>query len=623
MAIPNQTITMHHVGDVIEDIAMSMRAEDFPHIASLLTDLYSNPIAAIIREYSTNAWDSHVSAGVVRPIEITLPSEGRLEFVVQDYGLGLNVNDLRDVYSMYGYSSKRGSNDVVGQLGLGCKSGLTYAEMFTITSVKDGVKTIAVSTKDEHGIGVIKVLDTLGTDEPNGVRITIPVERYDVNRFVTEAESFYQFWQPGSVLINGKPPAVPTWVETALRLDDDTWLVQSNAGLRSSYVIMGNVAYPVDDAQCGRVTRRFVANLNIGDVDIAPSREDVRHTRHTDATLAELRNHINLNFQRALDKALATTTSRWEETVLKALWMDRNISLRADSDRPIWSFNPSVSWGRKAQSHLSYSITNIAKSNVHIVTGFVAKNLSSAARDRLVEFGGSKAFFVIIPVGVAGVGMLEGRSNVTTWDDILGKTAKPKGPKAARGPKVETVYTVLTGPDMTADELAAVSGKVLYLNPGESMSYGMLDATVVRLYSPNQLPRLQRFVPGMVYYHDELQTQRKAAAAALTEQDSIIASARALSSAFGVFDHTKVADPELAEHIRLSKVADTVTLAKAHTLNVQVPTKPLPDYAKRYPLVGNGYYHSDKTIVAERLFYINAKYASIVAEQATLDTKAS
>lgn len=626
MAIPNQTITMHHVGDVMEDIAMSMRAEDFPHIAGLLTDLYSNPIAAVIREYSTNAWDSHVSAGLKRPIEVSLPTEDRLEFVVQDYGLGLNVNDLREVYSMYGYSSKRDTNDVAGMLGLGCKSGLTYAEMFTVTAVKDGVKTVAMSTKDEHGIGVIKVLDTLGTDEPNGVRITIPVDRFDLNRFRNEAIDFYQFWEDGTVLIDGEAPAAPSWLGTSLRLDADTWLVRHDAGLMSSYVTMGNVAYPVDDARVGRVSYRFVARLNIGDVDIAPSREDVRHTRHTDATLAELTEHIGANYKRAIDRALSSTESRWEETLLKALWMDRNLGVRASSDRPIWTYNPHISWGRKAQGHTSYPISRFAQNidSTWVVTGFSAKNLSASARDRLVEYVGRKASFVIVPDGVTGVGQLEGRPNTVAWTEVVGNTTKPKGARAARGPKVETRYTIMGGDALTADELAALSGKVLYLDSNEHPTNGTLGATVVRLYSSNQLPRLKRYVPGLVHYSDELQRQRAAALAALTDEDARIAQARTLHGVCKALDHTKVDDPDLAEHIRLSKVPNTATMDQASALGIAVKHSPLVDYFKKYPLLASGSYYShsisDKVVQAERLFYVNAKYASLTS---ALDSKAS
>jgi len=628
MAIPSNTVTMHHVGTTVEDIAMGIRSEDFRYLADVLNGLYSDTIAAPIREYSTNAWDSHVAAGVTRPIEISLPTADDLTFTVQDFGLGMSVDDLRNTYAMYGASDKRDSNEVAGQLGLGSKSGLSYAEAFTITAVKGGVKTIAMSTKDDHGLGVIKVLDTVGTDEPNGVRITIPVDRSDMSDFRQKAIELFQFWAPGSVIIDGEAPAEPSWLATALRLDEDTWVVRPDSGLYRSYVIMGNVAYPVPDAQVvganhRSVSRRFVARLNIGDVDFVPSREEVKHTRHTDATLAELGEHIGANFNRALARANAKAPTRWAETLLKTLWMDRNLSLRASQERPIWTYNPS-GWGRKAQGHVSYSISHLAQAATWVITGFSAKNISATARERLVEFASNKTTFVVIPAGVQGTGQLEGRPNVVTWDEIVGATVKPKADRAARGPKEETLYTVVGASSMTAPQLAAISGKVLYLNPDEGARHGTLDATVVKLYSVNQLARVRRFVPGIVYYSDEVQAQRKAALAAITPHDKRIVQARTLSGVFASFDPAKVDDPELAEHIRLSKAADTDTLSKAKALGIGVSHTPLPDYAGRYPLVGNGYYHAsaDKALAADRVFYVNAKYASII-EAAAAEAVAS
>lgn len=57
-----------------ETVAMSVDAASMAHVMSILTDLYSDPVLAVIREYSTNAFDSHVEAGVQRPIEVSLPN---------------------------------------------------------------------------------------------------------------------------------------------------------------------------------------------------------------------------------------------------------------------------------------------------------------------------------------------------------------------------------------------------------------------------------------------------------------------------------------------------------------------------------------------------------------------
>lgn len=619
MAIPNNTVVMHHQGNVAEEIHMGIRSEDFPFLADMLNSLYSDVIAAPVREYSTNALDSHVAAGVTRPIEITLPTESCPEFVVQDFGLGMSADDLRNTYAFYGASDKRGSNSTAGQLGVGSKSALSYAVGFTVVAVKDHEKVSAYVTKDERGLGVIKFLaPPAATDEPNGVQIKIPVGRDDVEDFREAADDLFQFWSPGTVLIDGEAPETPEWATSALRIDADTWLVRSDAGLDSSYVIMGNVPYPVNDVWFNSASHRFVARLNIGDVDFVPSREEVKHTPWTDETLSDLKDYISTHFRRVLNDAITGATTAWEEVQIKMLWKGaKGTTLHStNSDRKIWTYNPSVSWGRKSQAHNAYRLHNLISSSTVVITGFTAKNVSAVAKERLTELFGSKADFVILPTGTRGTHLLDGRPNTHPWADVVDTTAKPKAPRGSRGPKVETVYNTNNG-GMTADQLAAVDGKVLYLYPQETARYGSLDATVVYLYSGNQLPRIQRYVPSIRHYDEEATDQRKAAAAAITPHDKRIVGARTLPDTFKKMDPSKVHDPDLVEAIRLAKAADTPTMVAARRFQITIdPIQPI-NFTKRYPLATGGYYADrDAAMVAERLFYVNARYDARIAEQA-------
>src|SRR6476469_3924392 len=132
-------------------ISMKINEDALTHIMSFLTDLYSDPEMAVIREYSTNAYDAHVEGFVDRPIEVTLPTNLSPFFRVRDYGAGLDEDDIREIYSQYGASTKRESNDVNGMLGLGCKSALTYTDQFTLTGIKNGICTEVAISRDENG----------------------------------------------------------------------------------------------------------------------------------------------------------------------------------------------------------------------------------------------------------------------------------------------------------------------------------------------------------------------------------------------------------------------------------------------------------------------------------------
>jgi len=266
-----------------ERVQMRLDADSTAHLMSLLTDLYSDPLLAVIREYSTNAWDSHVAAGVNKPIEVTTPNYLTSTFRVKDSGLGMDANDIREIYSSYGASTKRSSNDQVGMLGLGSKSGLTYTDQFNVIGIKNGVKTSVAVSRSGDGGGVMEIIDASPTNEPNGVEIIVPIKSN--SNILSKAEQFFRFWEPGRVLLNGKEPHYiwedATQVGRFYIINDTT-----------DYVVMGNVAYPVKNeitGQEGYNRERAVVKVDIGDVTFTPSRESLQMTLTTKKMLESLR----------------------------------------------------------------------------------------------------------------------------------------------------------------------------------------------------------------------------------------------------------------------------------------------------------------------------------------------
>ena len=66
---------------------MAATAEAFQILSS---NLYSNPKLAIIRELSTNAYDSHRDAGKDdEPFYLHLPTESEQFFCIRDFGTGI------------------------------------------------------------------------------------------------------------------------------------------------------------------------------------------------------------------------------------------------------------------------------------------------------------------------------------------------------------------------------------------------------------------------------------------------------------------------------------------------------------------------------------------------------
>lgn len=309
---------------------------------------YSDITTAIIREYSTNAYDAHVMAGHNDPIEVTLPSILDNHFIVRDHGVGMNVEIFEKIYTQFGVSDKRGDVRSNGQLGIGSKSGVAYTTQFKVISVKDGIKTEAKIVREPDWTIVMDIQSEELTDEPNGTEIRIPV--HNVEEFRTKAQNFFKFWLPGRVLINGEPSVH----HVGKKIADNLYYSRE---WNTSYVVMANVAYRI--ANPGALFREshlsalnFVAYVDdLADknghspIDFTPSREDLEYSDLTKATLQGVINNFEADLrasaQAEIDKAKThaeayTAWADWKDTIGVNLF--GNLEFKGDkfqSDYPV------------------------------------------------------------------------------------------------------------------------------------------------------------------------------------------------------------------------------------------------------------------------------------------------
>ena len=94
-----------------ESVNCTIDAEDMRYVASLLRNNYSNTRLAVVREITANALDANAEANASRPIEVKLPTSMNPTFAVRDFGGGLSQEDVFGLYSKYGKSTKRESNN--------------------------------------------------------------------------------------------------------------------------------------------------------------------------------------------------------------------------------------------------------------------------------------------------------------------------------------------------------------------------------------------------------------------------------------------------------------------------------------------------------------------------------
>jgi hypothetical protein len=373
--------------DVVGDrVRMGIAEGAEAHIVSILTEMYADTELACIREYSTNAYDSHTEAGQTRPIEVTLPTPYLPVLTIRDYGVGLDEEGIRELYSQYGASSKRSDNSAQGMLGIGCKSALAYTDQFTVVGFKSGVKTQVLISRDEDGAASQTIVSVEYGEYENGVEVTIPCKAD--NTVASKAHEFYKFWPEGSVVIlkGNDPPYEPRKVGTEFDIDDGytedgeniqhIWLDDRTLltnEVDEDLVVMGYVAYPLVDGmdplfdkpaaastynpRIGRWEyKQFsaVCFVDIGEVNFAPSRESLMTTKRTKDRVAELRKHVAAKFDASIRAQIAgANTAKEAQELLTAgmsmgfdengvppQWQGRDVLLKLTRGKKIKTGNP-------------------------------------------------------------------------------------------------------------------------------------------------------------------------------------------------------------------------------------------------------------------------------------------
>ena len=370
-----------------QSIEMSIDTNSLAHIMSVLTNLYSDPEMAVLREYSCNARDSHLAVGQTRPIEITLPSNFDQCLVIEDFGLGLSIDDITDIYSRYGASTKRGTNDQTGMLGLGSKSALTYATQFTMTAVKDGVRSEVLISVKVDGSGKMEVMDTVTTTEPNGVRITIPTK--PANDFTDKARKFFQYWAEGTVLVNGEQPET---IGDLTDIGDGMFITDTERSWQTreynDIIVMGGVPYPVPSdykSKLEKVSRKYcVFYVPMGDVDFVPSREEMNLTPRTKEYLSNLIDRFIVNVGKTVAREINGCTEFPEALAVATKWRSvgnfehkqkftfRGLDIPIYFERKHWLYDGTYQYGSRKQSK-EYRATAQKLGKSVFVHGYIAE----------------------------------------------------------------------------------------------------------------------------------------------------------------------------------------------------------------------------------------------------------
>ena len=325
---PQDSAVLSNVGEIGE-FRIRNSAKAFNILSS---GLYANKIRAIIRELSCNAVDSHVAAGCPgTPFDVHLPNQLEPWFAIRDYGVGLDHEQVANIYTTYFESTKTASNEFIGALGLGSKSPFSYTDNFTVTATKNGRRGIYTAFINEQGIPSIALMLEEASSDPAGVEVKFAVNNYnDFGKFQQEARNVYKYFGLRPVITGA----------SGFKFEDQYYdskdiipgVHQTTSGGRST-AVMGNIAYdiavPESDKSLGDLRPLLNCGLEIhfaiGELDFQASREGLSYIPQTVEAIRQKLTNLNAVLVDKLKQEADAIDNLWQRAVFLAGRKNNNL----------------------------------------------------------------------------------------------------------------------------------------------------------------------------------------------------------------------------------------------------------------------------------------------------------
>jgi hypothetical protein len=276
-------------GTTQETVKMSLDLDSAQVLMQMLSkNLYSDSIGSTIRECASNALDSHRRAGCDKPIIVSFKRNNQAntyEFAVEDFGIGLDADDVRNIISKYGKSTKRNSNTELGMMGLGFKAPLAYSSSFYFVCRKDGMERKYMMYEGED-TNSIDLLYEQSTTEGNGVKVIVPVDysdRYNFHNKIKEQLAYFE-----SVYFDVEQMGSYN-VPNDFTIHRGEHFQYSQIATNSDmHLCLDNVSYPIDWEKLGieRIRMKMALRFSLSDgLFPTPNREAIRYTKEAKETI--------------------------------------------------------------------------------------------------------------------------------------------------------------------------------------------------------------------------------------------------------------------------------------------------------------------------------------------------
>jgi len=310
------------VGDVSDSISMSLDLESAQILMQMLSkNLYADAIGSTIRETCSNALDSHRRAKIDDPILVRFSAnnDNTYTFSVEDFGTGMDSNDVETIISKYGKSTKRLIENELGMMGLGFKSPLAYSSSFHFVCRKNGMEWKYMMYEGEDS-NKIDLLYSQKTSERNGVKILIPVKSGDRYEFIIKTREQLAYFESVYFDVSG--------------IGNDFTILRSEYYQHSPlvhspnmHICLDNIYYPIDFAKLGILEINIAIGLRFTLKDgifPTPNRESIRYSQEAKKTILE-----------RIEKVADTLITQYNQNIVETDDIDKIFAYYDSSTRQV------------------------------------------------------------------------------------------------------------------------------------------------------------------------------------------------------------------------------------------------------------------------------------------------
>ena len=260
----------------------------------LSSKLYSDKFNSIVREISSNMYDSHKAANKLDvPFEINLTYE-YIEF--KDFGVGLSEEEIEQIYKVYFNSTKSADNDFIGGFGLGSKTTFAYTNIFNIISKKNGKKLEYICFMDNQFQPNIKKINESEVDmDDTGFTVKFNIANtQDYNEFLSAIQHNFDYYKV-KPLFNHKPLESSQNYNISKKFTKEFDSFKYELSLVNNYnywnqninIIVGNIKYDIDLTKLEGFDDRMFYNyildifIPVGSVSLTVNREKLEYDKNT------------------------------------------------------------------------------------------------------------------------------------------------------------------------------------------------------------------------------------------------------------------------------------------------------------------------------------------------------